>query len=62
MSNSEARRHVLGPKVQSLEQALNQNGLKCFDMFCTCPWNDCLVVRCYPRKVMIGTSAEVGSQ
>lgn len=52
MSNAEARHGVLGLMVQSLEYTLNQNRLRWFCMFCICPKNDCLVVRCCLGKVM----------
>lgn len=51
MNNCEVRRKILGAKVQSLKQALNRLNLSGHVL--SIPTNDCPVVRCCPRQVVV---------
>lgn len=50
MISSEFWRELLGFKVQSLKQALNENRLKCLEHIFAFSQNDCLIVRRSSRQ------------
>lgn len=62
VSNSEFRRKALDLGIQSLEEALTQNRLRCWNMFWACRQNGCLDVCCFLMKLMVEGRGEVASR